>query len=218
MNLHSRFPLSVHARFGSASLVIAALLFCLLASAMNVQAQQPGWSATGSLATKRNFGHTATLLANGKVLVVGGWGETLGRSNAELYDPATGQWSATGSLKTTRVNHIAVRLANGTVLVAGGWKVQVHGAEISAEIYNPNSGTWSAAASLNVARSGATATLLADGKVLVTGGDTAGGGYGGGLALNTAELYDPAKGGVESRRNDELTTRRGSCDHAATKR
>lgn len=85
------------------------------------------WSTTGSLATARFF-HTATLLPNGKVLVVGG---LLGiafsdgiLASAELYDPAAngggGAWTPTGSLATPRVEHTATLLPNGKVLVAGG--------------------------------------------------------------------------------------------------
>jgi hypothetical protein len=73
---------------------------------------------TGSLATAREA-HTATLPSNGKVLVAGGWnGSAL--ATAELYDPATGTWTATGSLVTSRWYHRATLLPNGKVLVEGG--------------------------------------------------------------------------------------------------
>jgi hypothetical protein len=66
--------------------------------------------------------HTATLLPNAQVLVAGGrrddFGTTL--SSAELYDPATGLWTATGSMTTGRYSHTATFLPNGQVLVAGG--------------------------------------------------------------------------------------------------
>ena len=83
------------------------------------------WTATGSLATART-GHTATLLPNGKVLVVGGVSAALSDSlaSAELYDPAAnggaGAWTATGNLTTARYSHTATPLPNGKVLVAGG--------------------------------------------------------------------------------------------------
>jgi N-acetylneuraminic acid mutarotase len=167
------------------SLFGATLLVCLLASAANVKAQEPTWRPTGSLATAR-MGHTATLLANDKVLVAGG--STTG--SAELYDPETGQWSATGSLSTSRVYHIAVRLANGKVLVAGGYGDSYLTYLTTSEIYDPDTGGWSAAGNLSVARvEGATATLLADGRVLVTGGSPGG---------SSAELYDPATGAWSS--------------------
>ena len=77
------------------------------------------WTTTGSLATAR-FGHTATLLPNGKVLVAGGLHQLHALASAELYDPATGKWTATGSLVTARSHHTATLLPNGKVLVAGG--------------------------------------------------------------------------------------------------
>jgi Kelch motif/Galactose oxidase, central domain len=173
--------LPAHAWFGFVSLVRTVLMVCFLASATNVHAQS-GWSATGSLATGRHF-HTAVLLSNGKVLVVGGIGPNayFATATAELYDPATGQWSATGNMSRPRESHVAVRLTNGKVLVAGGFSGAVYGdPQTSAEIYDPESGTWSAAGSLSVARGAShSATLLADGRVLVTGGFE-------------AELYDPA--------------------------
>ncbi|MFZ0916796.1 MAG: kelch repeat-containing protein, partial [Candidatus Udaeobacter sp.] len=74
---------------------------------------------TGSLTTAR-YGHTATLLPKGQVLVAGGEGTSGYLSSAELYDPASGTWTATGSLNTAREFHKATLLPNGKVLVAGG--------------------------------------------------------------------------------------------------
>jgi hypothetical protein len=59
------------------------------------------------------------LLPNGKVLVAGGFNGGF-LSSAELYDPASGTWSATGSLNTARTRHTAMLLPNGKVLVEGG--------------------------------------------------------------------------------------------------
>jgi len=191
MNPYFRSLLTLRpAWFGVVPLIRTALMVCLLASTTTAQREQPGvWSVTGSLGSGR-YAHTSTLLANGKVLVVGGGRQVVGTTNwvttdsADLYDPVTGRWSPTGSLNTPRSDHIAVRLDNGKVLVAGGgFKTLL----TSAEIYDPDTGTWSATGDLNVPRESHVATLLADGRVLVTGGGWV-------APLNTAELYDPATG------------------------
>jgi N-acetylneuraminic acid mutarotase len=179
MNPHSRSLVTLPTLewFGFVSLISTTLLVCLLAGATLVKAQQPGWSATGSLGAAR-YGHTATLLVNGKVLVAGG----SNTNSAELYDPATGQWSATGSLSTPRFSHIAVRLANGKVLVAGGYRGPPYTSLTTTEIYDPATGAWSATDNLSIGRANHKATLLADGRVLVTGGYP---------NVSSAELYDP---------------------------
>src|SRR5437773_11976744 len=82
--------------------------------------------------------HTATLLADGRVLVVGGLGP--GRGNSEIYDPGTNKWSPAGNLISARANHQAVRLADGRVLVMGG---RQPGRPLSsAEIFDPVLRSW----------------------------------------------------------------------------
>ena len=99
----------------------------------------------------RTLYHTATLLPNGKVLVAGGYRlQRLDLASAELYDPASGTWTATGSLATARAGHTATLLPNGKVLVAGGYGNS--GYLASAELYDPASGTWTATGSLATAR------------------------------------------------------------------
>src|SRR5438046_4896444 len=91
---------------------------------------------TGSLATPR-FGHTATLLSNGKVLVTGGFAVGFDQTGCELYDPATGTWTATGSLNFGRFGHAATLLPNGKVLVVGR-----DNSHKSAELYDPATEKW----------------------------------------------------------------------------
>jgi len=150
------------------------------------------FTPTGSMAASR-CGHSATLLANGKVLVAGGYtsGSTGGfpsLSTAELYDPSTGKFTATGSLVTGRSGHSATLLTSGKVLLAGGDNSNDGFTNVtlaSAELYDPVAGTFSSTGALNTARS-APAVLLTNGKVLVPGGFSLTTG-----ALSSAELYDP---------------------------
>src|SRR5947207_14649143 len=91
----------------------------LLGAPLATQGTPVNFVITGSLATARYF-HTATLLPNGKVLVAGGDGNGHSQESAELYDPASGTWTATGSLSAASTDHTATLLPNGKVLVAGG--------------------------------------------------------------------------------------------------
>ena len=125
------------------------------------------------------------MLPNGKVLVAGG-DDSPYLGSAELYDPASGTWTATGRLVTARYLHTATLLPNGQVLVAGGEGEISGNALASAELYDPASGTWTATGSLATERDGLTATLLPNGKVLVVGGISTS------AYLRSAELYDPA--------------------------
>jgi len=143
------------------------------------------WTPTGTLHDARRE-HTATLLADGTVLVTGGEGTSGKLATAEIYDPNTGLWTATSSLSVPRYGHSAVLLLDGRVLVAGGTGYSSCTVYTSAEIYDPNSGTWSPAGNMSVPRQWFTATLLSDGKVLATGGYSCGNTWG------TADLYDPA--------------------------
>jgi N-acetylneuraminic acid mutarotase len=146
------------------------------------------WSAPGSMATAR-FGHSATLLPNGKVLVAGGFDGTSAVASAELYDPATNTWSVAGSMATARSYQTATLLPNGEVLVAGGQDV-TNSPLASAELYDPGTSSWSSAGNMSDARDSGTATLLGNGfgneQVLVAGG------YDGISVVRSAELYDPA--------------------------
>jgi hypothetical protein len=156
----------------------------------------PGFIATGSLAHARD-GFTATLLLDGKVLIAGGFIVTGAQPNqmfpslasAEIYDPATGAFTATGSMNTARNGHTATLLNNGMVLIAGGPPDVTLG---SAELYNPSTGVFCPTGNMNAVRQDASATLLDNGKVLIAGGDGVGVGFV--SELSSAELYNPATG------------------------
>ena len=159
-----------------------------------------GFKATGSMYGAR-YGHTATLLNNGEVLVTGGSaggpprggppGPPTLLATAELFDLTSGTFTGTGSMSIVRIGHTATLLKNGKVLVTGGGPFPVQNgippyALASAELFDPTSGTFTpTTGSMSVGRYGHTATLLNNGTVLVTGGDN---GLG---ALPTADLFDP---------------------------
>jgi len=143
------------------------------------------FNTMGSMNAARQY-HTATLLANGEVLVTGGDNSAGGDrlASAELYNPATGNWTFTGSMTVPRAKHDAVLLQNGQVLVAGGYST-LPGSLASAELYNPVTGTWTATGSMTTGRADFLMILLPNGEVLAAG--DAG-------TSTSAELYNPATG------------------------
>ena len=172
----------------------ASLALLLQPSTANAQ---PGiFSATGLMTTPRG-GPTATLLANGQVLLTGGCVDSIctyvALASAELYNPATGVFSATGSMNATRFDgQTATPLSNGQVLIAGGYSTNYAAPAPNAEVYDPTTGIFTPAGPMVALRYQHTATLLPNGKVLIAGGclDTGGSC----VTLASAELYDPATG------------------------
>jgi hypothetical protein len=136
-----------------------------------------GFSATGAMSVAREF-HTATLLANGKVLVTGGNSGAATVRSAEIYDPATGTFSATGSMFTERQGHSASLLLDGRVLVSGGFSGSGSTLTLAtAEIFDPAGaggvGSFSPTANdMPDRRENFTSTLLPGGKVLLAGGQS----------------------------------------------
>lgn len=119
-------------------------------------------------------GHTATLLADGSVLVVGGRDASgMALDSVERWNPSTGQWQRMPAMGVARHGHSATRLADGRVLVSGGhsadarYDVRVYA---STEIFDPASGRWSESARLPRALRHHATTLLGDGSVLLAGG------------------------------------------------
>jgi hypothetical protein len=163
------------------------------------------FSATGSM-TDGRWLHTATLLNNGKVLIAGGIQGSRGGgaalTSAELYDPATGTFTVTGSMLSDRAQHTATLLHSGEVLIAGGWNGHRADAPddppwdpLFAELFDPSTGSFKSTGSMSTTRIGHSATSLSDGRVLMLGGIP---------ALQNiheqppdpmyAEVYDPATG------------------------
>lgn len=144
------------------------------------------WRATASLAAIHATDATATLLADGRVLVAGGMtAERLPSPLVEIYDPATERWSQATNVRTARLRHGATLLADGRLLVVGGIGQEPLA---SAEIYDPATNRWTEGPSLASARAVPLVARLPDGSVLVTGGHDASG-----TALLTSELL-PAAG------------------------
>jgi hypothetical protein len=158
-------------------------------------------STTGNM-TEARSGHTATLLKlsnpaatnYGKVLIVGSVD-----MSAELYDPGSSTFAATGSMHHARTSPTATLLNTGKVLIAGG---NTDSGDLVAELYDPTSGSFSDTGSTTVSRTGHTATLLSTGQVLIAAGGSA-----------TAELYNPTSGTFTATTGDMTVARSG---HTAT--
>jgi hypothetical protein len=166
-------------------ILLAALL--LLAFALRPSSQTK--SAAGALSAgppmlEPRSGHTATLLPDGKVLIVGGMRRNQDfYKSSELYDPSTGKFERSGDMTLARVGQAAVLLPSGKVLIAGGWIG--HGCTDSAELYDPATFRFTPIAKMTTRRGRPTATLLANGDVLIAGGgdhDSPGG-------ISSAEIF-----------------------------
>jgi len=154
------------------------------------------WSKADHLANPR-FGHTATSLPDGKILVAGGagaGGDCESVRTTEIYDPVTDTWKPAAPMDSARGFYAALLLQNGRVAVFGGNTLPVATCvpTATAELYNDASNNWTAAASMTFSRTGHTISSLTDGRILVAGGRSFDGSVYGSVAA--AEIYNPADG------------------------
>jgi len=145
------------------------------------------WRDVGEMEVRRRE-HSAVLLKDGKVLVIGGMTvEGLNHryeNSCELYDPNTERWRMTRPLRNKYGNSTAFLLKDGKVLVIGRGDYPYD----QCELYDPSTETWSSTGALITPRDDIYATLLSDGQVLVAGGDCRN------KPLASCERYDPRTG------------------------
>jgi hypothetical protein len=150
------------------------------------------FTPTGSMLAGR-YGMRATTLADGHVLVTGGAlsGPSGGFAldTAELYDPVTGTFGATGRMTRARETHEAVLLVDGRVLLVGGTVGDEGVIDGTLEVFDPDTGTLAVVGTMLTPRTGVTATLLRDGRVLLAGGRAIVAGND--QVSDAAEIFDP---------------------------
>jgi hypothetical protein len=180
------------ARSAGTPMRLSLVIFLVTLAGASPLSAQGTFSRTGDTTIGRNLG-VATLLADGRVLVTGGThtGDTgtVYNREAEIYDPATGTFSATGSMSVPRIGHAAIRLNDGRVLVLGGAQAPM-ASLASAEIFDPATGTFKPAGNMNAPRETPLVTLLKDGRVLIVGGVEWEGTDA--FIILAAEIFDPA--------------------------
>jgi N-acetylneuraminic acid mutarotase len=152
------------------------------------------FTLTGTMSTPRGHAIAVLLKKTGQVLIAGGAasGDSNPQTSAELYDPATGRFTPTGSMSSPRAYFNAVTLNDGRVLVMGGVSggdFPTPNLEATAEVYDPMTGRFSQVGSMNVSRYKHAAALLHDGRAIVIGGQGQPG-----ARLASTEIFDPTSG------------------------
>jgi hypothetical protein len=152
--------------------------------------------AKGHLTAPR-YRHTATRLEDGRVLLAGGWGRAGDLlASAEIFDPATGQFHATAPMAVGRQAHAAALLGDGRVLIAAGMAENLGSGSLlaSAEIFDPSLEAFSSTGPMTTQRALAACATLVDGRVLIVGGTGGSDNDRTAFALQSSEVFDPAKG------------------------
>jgi len=114
--------------------------------------------------------HTATLLPDGRVLIVGGWARegTLPLAEAEMFDPATGARTTGPAMPQPRHAATSIVLPNGDILITGGQDRTGHGLSTTV-IYHPGSGAWRPGPRMVMPRFKHAITIVEGDRVMVRG-------------------------------------------------
>jgi hypothetical protein len=169
----------------------------------------PEWTDAGELTIPR-YGHTATLLPDGRVLIAGGDTARLGLT--EIFDPRTATFTSATPMSRPRAHHTATRTLDGRVLLAGGGDtsdalLRAHDPSASVDVFDPVADAITPAGNMNGPRSNHTATILPDGHVVFVGGLD-----GNGTPRADAETFDPTVGASSG---TSIALAEGRADHAA---
>jgi hypothetical protein len=136
------------------------------------------------------WGHSATLLPNGKVLIAGGADNVNSQAGAEIFDPTTNSFTSIENMTSTRMHHTATLLSNGKILLAGGWSSYDPITPLaSAELFDPSTNTFAAAAAMTTERASHTAVSASDGSVIILAGNN-----GENVSISSNDVYESASG------------------------